>query len=116
MVEWHVTAELSSQGDLHLEGALMEGSPVDLLIAAVAACFVKSCQIVQGARTERPSRVVANVIATKADNSPNRVEQVRIAWSMPDLEKYHAAKIARDAKRICTVTNSMSCEFEVVAS
>lgn len=114
MMEWRVRAELSPAGELNLDGALLDGSPVDLLVAAVAGCFVKSCHMVQTARSEEPSLVVAEVCGRKGEGSPNRVGHVRIAWSLPGLPPEIAVKIARDAKRICTVTNTMSCEFEVV--
>lgn len=118
MMQWRIRAELSADGDLELnraEGDLLEGSPVDLLIAAVAGCFVKSCQMVQAARSEKTTRVVAEVLGTKAEGHPNRVASVSIAYDLSDLTPEKAAKIAKDAKRICTVTNSMSCEFEVVS-
>lgn len=113
MMEWRVRAELSASGELDFQGALLDGSPVDLLVAAVAGCFVKSCHMVQEARGDATSQVIAQVIGRKAEGSPNRVGQVSIAWSLPGLDATQAAKIAKDAKRICTVTNSMSCDFEV---
>lgn len=113
-MEWHVKAELSAEGELHLDGALLDGTPVDLLVAAIAGCFVKSCHMVQTARRETPSVVIAQVTGRKADGPPNRVGAVRIAWSLPGVDPETAAKVARDAKRICTVTNAMSCDFEVV--
>lgn len=112
-MEWRVRAELSAQGDLHLDGALLDGSPVDLLVAAVAGCFVKSCHMVQDARGEAKSLVIAEVLGIKAEGAPNRVGKVIIAWELPGLNPDLAERIAKDAKRICTVTNSMSCEFEV---
>lgn len=115
MMEWHVRAELSPDGRLHLDGPLLNGSPVDLLITAVAGCFVKSCHMVQDARKETKTKAIAEVRGVKAEGPPNRVGKVVIAWALPGLPPSHAEKIARDAKRICTVTNSMSCEFEVTA-
>lgn len=56
---------------------------------------------------------MAEVVGRKAGDSPNRVGQIAIKWQLPDLWAEDAARIARDAKRICTVTNSMSCAFEV---
>lgn len=113
MMEWRVRAELSAQGELHLDGALQDGSPVDLLVAAVAGCFVKSCHMVQEARGEAKSLVIAEVLGIKAEDAPNRVGKMVIAWNLPSLAPDLAERIAKDAKRICTVTNSMSCEFEV---
>lgn len=113
MMEWHVRAELSGTGELSLQGALMDGSPVDLLVAAVAGCFVKSCHMVQEARGEPKTPVIAEVRGTKAQGAPNRVGHVTIAWDLPGLAAERAERIAKDAKRICTVTNTMSCDFEV---
>lgn len=112
-MEWRVRAALSAEGELKLDGALLEGSPVDLLVAAVAGCFVKSCHMVQEARREDKTFVTVEVIGRKGEGTPNRVAHVTMIWSIPDLEPEKAERIARDAKRICTVTNSMSCEFEV---
>lgn len=114
MMEWRVRAELSASGELDLTGALLEGSPVDLLVSAVAGCFVKSCHMVQGARGEAKTVAVAEVVGVKGDGAPNRVGKVTIAWQLPGLDPAHAERIAKDAKRICTVTNSMSCDFEVI--
>lgn len=113
MMEWRVRAELSADGELDFDGSMLDGTPVDLLVAAVAGCFSKSCQMVQEARGEPKTKVIAEVTGTKGEGSPNRVGHVRIAWSLPDLDSDKAARIAKDGKRICTVTNAMSCEFEV---
>lgn len=115
MMEWRVRAELSAAGELELEGALLAGSPVDLLVAAVAGCFVKSCHMVQEARGAATTDVIAEVRGHKAPDAPNRVGGMLIAWSLPGVDPDEARKIAKDAKRICTVTNSMSCDFEVRA-
>lgn len=115
MLEWRAEAALSADGELHLEGALLAGSPVDLLVAAVAGCFVKSCHMVQEARGEAKTAVRCEVVGSKAEGAPNRVGHMVLSWSLPELEPARAERIARDAKRICTVTNTMSCSFEVVA-
>lgn len=115
MLEWRVRADLAADGKMQLDGALAQGSPVDLLVAAVAGCFVKSCHMVQEARGEARTRVLAEVTGVKPAEPPNRVGKITIRWSLPGLAPDHAARIAKDAKRICTVTNSMSCEFEVTA-
>lgn len=113
MMEWRARAALTADGELNLEGALLDGSPVDLLVAAIAGCFVKSCHMVQDARGEAKTDVTAQVVGTKADGGPNRLGSVSITWALPGLAADQAEKIAKDAKRICTVTNSMSCDFEV---
>ena len=115
MLEWRARAELSPAGELCLDGPLLEGSPVDLMMGAIAGCFVKSCQMVQQARGEPATRVLCEITGTKAEDPPNRVGHVRIAYALPDLAPDQAERIARDAKRICTVTNAMSCGFDLVA-
>lgn len=114
MMEWRVRAVLSADGELQLDGALLDGSPVDLLVAAVAGCFVKSCHMVQTARREPVTEAVAEITGTKGEGTPNRVGHITIAWSLPGLDADLAERVAKDAKRICTVTNSMSCDFEMV--
>lgn len=121
MLEWRVRAELSPEGKVTITPALLEGevliaSPVDLMMAGIGACFVKSCHMVLEARGEAKVAVSCDVTGRKADNPPNRVGHVILAWSLPDLDAEHGAKIARDAKRICTVTNAMCCTFDLVAS
>lgn len=113
MMEWRAQADLSAEGELELSGALLDGSPVDLLVTAVAGCFVKSCHMVQDARGEAKTRAIASVQGVKGEGSPNRVGKIVISWDLPGLDDDTARKVAKDAKRICTVTNSMSCDFEV---
>jgi uncharacterized OsmC-like protein len=117
-------AQLSPKGELHLvrldDGGAADGAPVsawgpvDHLVGAVAGCFAKSCQMVQQALGDPASTVEADVVADKAEAKPSRVGKVSIRYAIgvPNPEK--AARIARDAKRICTVTNSLNCEFELV--
>ena len=79
MIEWRVGSELSTEGELHLDVALLDGSPVDLLVAAISGCFVRSCRVVQDARGEDKTVAHCEVTGTKADDVPNRVGQVRTA-------------------------------------
>lgn len=115
MLEWQAEAALTAEGTLTLTGPMLEGSPVDLLMGAIAGCFAKSCHMVQAARGEATTDLRCTITGRKADDPPNRVGHVRIAYALPDLSADQAAKIAKDAKRICTVTNAMSCSFELVA-
>ena len=97
MIEWRVRAELSAEGELHLVGALLDGSPVDLLVAAIAGCFVRSCHVVQDTRGEDKTVAHCEVTGTKADDAPNRVGQVRTSLSLPGLDVAQAGRTARDA-------------------
>lgn len=120
MAEWRVDGRVSAAGELviELEGGhgLLDGSPVDMLLGAIAGCFLRSCHLVQKARREEASEISVKITGRKADGIPNRVAHVEIAYAMPGLDPALGERIARDAKRICTVTNSMSCEFEVRAN
>ena len=115
-----VEAHLGRDGVMTLRlddsAGLAEASPVEMLLAAVAGCFVRSCHAVLKARGEAPVAISARVTATKARNLPARVATVEIAWAMPALSPATAERIARDAKRICTVTNSLSAEFTLLPS
>ncbi|MDQ6435605.1 OsmC family protein [Mesorhizobium sp. LHD-90] len=117
-------AQLSPQGELHLvrldDGGAVDDAPasawgpVDHLVGAVAGCFAKSCQMVQHALGEPASAVEAHVVARKAEAKPSRVGTVSIHYAIGVASADKAARIAKDAKRICTVTNSLNCEFELV--
>jgi uncharacterized OsmC-like protein len=112
-VEWEISVSLSGDGLLKLEPSPVTGTPVDMLAAAIASCFAKSCHMVLGALSHEPCRVDVVVRASKSRTPPNRVDRVEIVWAMQAIADDLAARVAKDAKRICTVTNSMSCEFEV---
>lgn len=123
-MQWNIRASLSASGQLaycildesgnETNADLLGATPVDLLVAAAAGCFVKSAHMVLAARREESVAVTADLHAVKASGTPARVEKIRISYAMPALAPEMAARIAKDAKRICTVTNSMSCEFELV--
>lgn len=116
-MQWHSDARLLADGALSFScdaGPLDQVSPVDLLIASVATCFVKSVHMVQAVKGQSPSEVSARVTGEKAPDSPNRVAWIEIRYEMPGLDPVEAAKLAKDAKRICTVSNSLSCDCRVV--
>lgn len=113
-MKWQVKISLLEDGTVEFSPSEGDLSPVDLLLRAVASCFAKSCHMVQSARGEAYSKVIVDVAGTKAEDRPNRIGVVQIQWSLPSVDQKMAAQIVKDAKRICTITNTMSCEFEVV--
>ncbi|HRO16129.1 MAG TPA: OsmC family protein [Paracoccus sp. (in: a-proteobacteria)] len=119
MTAWRIAAALDAEGALSFTTAgdapLEALSPVELMLAGVAACFVKSCRITMEATGLPPGAVAATVTGTKAADRPGRVDRIEIRWAMPALPRARAEKVARNAKRICTVTNSISAEFTVAA-
>lgn len=112
---WETSISLSGDGHLEYEASPLSGAPVHLFTAAIATCFAKSCHIVLDARSQALCRVDVSARAFKADTPPNRIDRVEISWAMPTLADDLALRVAKDAKRICTVTNSVTCEFEVIA-
>lgn len=119
MTAWRIGAALDAEGALSFttagDAALDRLSPVELMLAGVAACFVRSCRITMAATGLPPGAVAATVTGTRAEDRPGRIGTVEIRWAMPGLPPARAEKVARNAKRICTVTNSMSAEFTVAA-
>ena len=87
--------------------------PVEQLLVAVASCFAQSCHIVLGARGEEPSDIRIRVIGEKAGTPPNRLERIDLTCELIGIAPEQAARIKRDAKRICTVTNTLGCELVV---
>lgn len=117
-MNWTVRAWMAEDGSLRLavvdaagaERPLDTAQPVEFLVAGVAACFVKSCAAVLEARGEPCIAVRAEAVAIKAADRPARVGRITIRYAMPALTDAHAGRIAKDAKRICTVTNSLSSD------
>lgn len=124
-MQWIMWAQLSPEGELHLarldDAGVVERAPVstwepvDHFAGSVAGCFVKSCQMVLDALGEPARAVEASVVAGKAADKPSRVGKISIRYAIDGLGADKAARIAKDAKRICTVTNSLNCEFELVS-
>lgn len=122
-MQWRMTARLAPGGELRFDpsgnesgtgDAAGDWEPVDHLAAAIAGCFAKSCQMVLQALGEAERNCEAHVELDKADAKPNRVGRARIRYAIDGLDADRAARIAKDAKRICTVTNTLNCEFELV--
>ncbi len=117
MADYAAQAEIDAAGNLRMTragGAFLDGTPVEIMLGAVAGCFLKSAQIVQ--ETKRLPRTAGRVSVegTKAPDRPSRIAHIRIAWQIADMAPDEAARIARDAKRVCTVSNSIAAEYELV--
>jgi uncharacterized OsmC-like protein len=122
-VHWSIHAELSRGGafafDLAPDGSgrqarpPSEAVPVEQLLVSVASCFARSCHIVLEARGEAPCDIRIDLTGEKAGDPPNRLERIRLACELVGLDAGLAGRIRRDAKRICTVTNTLACAFEV---
>ncbi len=123
-MNWTVHAALNRDGAfaVHLPPEGEEGTPrppdaavpVEQLLVSVASCFARSCHIVLGARGEALCDIRIAVVGEKAGDPPNRLERIRVSCELVGVESGRADRIRRDAKRICTVTNTLACAFEVV--
>ena len=122
-MNWVVHAELDREGAFDVQlPAGDDGQParppelavpVELLLVSVASCFAKSCHIVLAARGEAPCDIRIEVTGEKAGDPPNRLSRIRIDCELMGLDAAQAGRVRRDAKRICTVTNTLACEVEV---
>lgn len=117
---WTIRASLDAAGNLDVtlpeaDGQtgvrrLADAKPVELLVAAVAICFVKSCANVIAARGAPPAAIRCEVVAHKAGDKPARVARMVVRYAIDGMVPDVAARIAKDGKRICTVSNTLNCE------
>ena len=122
-MNWVVRAELSREGAFDFQLPPGEGGgaarapglavPVEQLLVSVASCFARSCHIVLGARGDALCDIRIDVTGEKAGDPPNRLTRIRLACELVGLDAVLAGRVRRDAKRICTVTNTLACDFEV---
>jgi uncharacterized OsmC-like protein len=83
-------------------------SPVEYLLVAAAACFALSVRSVVAARglPKTPFEVIAT--GEKARDLPSRLGQISLVVVFDGaVDETHAAAIAAEAKRLCTVTNTL---------
>lgn len=122
-MEWAVQGYLTDQGvwDVSISDeaggpvrSLISAMPVETFFASVAHCFAKSVHMVQDARSEAHCNVWVEVGGSKATEGPNRVGSMWMRARLEGLDPDRAARIAKDAKRICTVSNTLNCDFEMV--
>jgi organic hydroperoxide reductase OsmC/OhrA len=121
------TGTLRSSGDnlpditvappLQFGGPGDQWSPEDLLMAAVANCFVLSFRAISSA-----SKLVWRSIDCEAVGTLNKVERnilftnvtTKVRLVIPAVEsKERAEKILIKAEQACLITNSMSCDLQL---
>jgi uncharacterized OsmC-like protein len=89
-------------------------TPVDTLLASLAFCIVKSViwAADQQAATLQP--FIVKVTGAKAPDLPGRVEKMHITIIGTLVEDgSFAEKIVKQAKSICTVSNTLNCDVTV---
>lgn len=92
-------------------------TPVDMLLASVGHCMVKSVIIVAKGDKLDAGPFSVSVVGEKALDLPGRLQTVRcevsgIADWAPDGE----AEIISRAKAMCTVSNTLNCEVTAKAA
>ncbi|MCP4384001.1 MAG: OsmC family protein [Hyphomicrobiales bacterium] len=124
---WRMAADIDPNAAVAVS-FILDGSrqPVDnigtlaaaeILVASIAVCFASSCQITMDARSLPRASISVDVLAIKAPDRPNRVASVTIHVEISaDLELRTYDRILRDAKRICTVSNSLSPDIVIDVS
>ena len=91
-----------------------DGTPIDMLLASLAYCMVRSVEWAakdQGAALQPFS---VKVLGAKAPNQPGRIEVMTVTL-IGDLvdDPTTARQIIKMAKAICTVSNTLNCEVIV---
>lgn len=111
--EGHVTYAVLDESGAPTGAALHDARPTEILLAALAGCFLKSAAAVRRARREPPESLGCEVVGEEAQGRPSRFAWVEIRPAFDALPVDTAARIARDAKRVCTVSNSLGCEVRL---
>lgn len=90
------------------------GSPVDMLLASLAFCMVKSVEWAAKDQGETLLPFSVKVAGTKAPELTGRVEVMEVTLIGDLVENATATlQIAKLAKSICTVSNTINCEISL---
>jgi len=89
-------------------GQLGLASPVEYLLVSIAACFALSCRMALARRTHPGASFRVTVVGIKALDAPSRLEVIEIEVRFPRDLAGDAESIARQAKELCTVTNTLA--------
>lgn len=93
----------------------LDVSPVELLLGAISSCFAMSCQASLQARSKPNSEVCVRALGKKAEDKPNRLASAHLIVAfVPDIDPALRDKVVKDAKALCTVTNSLSDQLDLV--
>jgi uncharacterized OsmC-like protein len=92
-------------------------SPVDTMIASLGSCIVKSMVWSAGQHKAELRKFHVVVTAIKAADLPARVGKISLTLvgAFVDDEAL-APTIIKQAKSVCTVSNSMTCDVEITMS
>ncbi|MCF4099325.1 OsmC family protein [Maritalea mediterranea] len=92
-------------------------TPVDTMIASLGSCIVKSMAWSAAQHKAELHDFHVVVTAVKAADLPSRVGKIslEIVGKFVDDEAL-APEIIKQAKSVCTVSNSLNCEVEITTS
>ena len=91
-------------------------APVDTFLASLGACIVMSIKWSTDQRKIVLNPFIIKVVGIKAFDIPNRIERINIEIIGKFIDNEDLIpRIMRQAKLICTVSNSLSCEVNFTA-
>ncbi|QCO55087.1 OsmC family protein [Pseudorhodobacter turbinis] len=89
-------------------------TPVDTLLASLAACILKSVQWAAGQQNAALQPFSVRVEGVKALDDPSRVGSIEITvLGRLVADEALIAPIVEQAKSICTVSNTLNCPVSV---
>jgi uncharacterized OsmC-like protein len=94
--------------DSGVPGQLGSVSPVEYLLISIAACFALSCRMALTQRQLPAASFHLTVVGSKALDPPSRLDTIDIEIQFPGNFAYDVDSIIRQAKELCTVTNTLA--------
>ena len=89
-------------------------TPVDTLIASLGSCIVKSLQWAADQRKVALNPFSVKVVGIKAPDLPGRIEKMDVTIiGKPVGDDALVPRIVKQAKSICTVSNSLNCDVAI---
>lgn len=96
------------------EMSFAANSPVDTLLASLGHCIVMSVQWSAAQRKIDLQPFKVEVLGTKALDEPGRLKKIDVAVIGPFVDDAGLGeRILKQAKAICTVSNSLNCDVTV---
>ncbi|MCX7560693.1 OsmC family protein [Sulfitobacter sp. F26204] len=90
------------------------GTPVDTMIASLGSCIVRSVEWAANQSKAQLNPFQVRVVGIKSTELPGRIEkaEITIIGNLVD-EEVQALNILKQAKAICTVSNSLNTTVEI---
>jgi uncharacterized OsmC-like protein len=82
-------------------------SPVEYLLLSVASCFALSCRVAGTTLGAPPLSLHVVARGEKLPGLPNRLTGIEIHTEIDPVDGVEPEAIIREAKRLCTVTNTV---------